>query len=154
MAQTLRRVSDGARQGPQPRNGGVKFTPTPDQQHAVACMVSVGTPHDVIARAIGISEPTLYRHFEHELKNGKAEIHAAIGKSITAMALAGDKTMMIFYAKAQMGWRERTGVGFEDEHGRQRNPQQLFSIQIGGPREPVAATEDDDHQQRACRERW
>jgi hypothetical protein len=89
-------------------------------------MISVGTPHDVIARAIGVSERTLYRHFEHELKNGKAEIHAAIGRSITAMALAGDKTMMIFYAKAQMGWRERTSVGFEDEDGRR----QLFHIKI------------------------
>src|SRR5262249_48036039 len=93
--------------GPQPANGGVNFAPTPDQQHAVACMVSVGTPHDVIARAIRISERTLHRH-------GKAEIHAAIGKSITATALAGDKTMMIFYAKAQMGWRARTSIGFED----------------------------------------
>jgi hypothetical protein len=88
-------------------------------------MVSVGTQHDVIARAIGVSGATLYRHFEHELKDGKAEIHAAIGKNITALALAGDKTMMIFFAKAQMGWRERTSAGFEDE-----NPRALFQIQI------------------------
>jgi hypothetical protein len=98
-------------------------------------MVSVGTAPAVVARAIGVSEATLYRHFEHELKNGRAEIHAAIGKGIAAMALAGDKTMMIFYAKAQMGWRERTSVGFEDEQGRQQNPQALFTIQIGGTRE-------------------
>jgi hypothetical protein len=117
----------------------VKFIPTPDQQHAVACMVSVGTPHDVISRAIGVSERTLHRHFPHELTNGKAEIHAAIGKSITAMALAGDKTMMIFYAKAQMGWRERTSVGFEDEQGRQQNAQALFTIQIGGAKEEADA---------------
>jgi hypothetical protein len=142
MAQ-IRRVREGARQGPQPANGGVKFTPTPDQQHAVACMVSVGTPHNVIARAIGVSDRTLYRHFEHELKNGKAEIHAAIGKSIASMALAGDKTMMIFFAKAQMGWRERTSVGFEDEQGRQQNPQQLFSIQISGGANTATG---DDHQ--------
>jgi hypothetical protein len=76
------------------------------------------------ARSASRSRP-LYRHFGHELKNGRAEIHAAIGKSFTAMALAGDKTMMIFFAKAQMGWRERTSVGFEDE-----NPRQLFHIQI------------------------
>lgn len=141
MAHTPRRVRPACRQGQQPPNGGVKFTPTPDQQHAVSCMISVGTPHDVIARAIGVSAPTLYRHFGHELKSGRAEIHAAIGRSITAMALSGDKTMMIFYAKAQMGWRERTSVGFEDEHGRQLNPQQLFSIQIGGGVDTVV-----DHQ--------
>lgn len=104
-------MHSGTRLGPQPANGGVKFTPTRDKQHAVARMVSVGTPHDVIARAIGVSGATLDRHFEHELKNGKAEIHAAIGKSITAMALAGDKTMMIFFAKTRMGWRERPASG-------------------------------------------
>lgn len=125
-----RRVHRGARQGPQPANGGVKFTPTPDQQHAVSCMVSVGTPHAVIARALGISEATLYRHFEHELKDGKAEIHAAIGKSITSMALSGDKTMMIFFAKAQMGWRERASVGFENENGQVVDPRRLFTVNI------------------------
>jgi hypothetical protein len=72
----------------------------------VACMISVGTPHFAIARALDISQPTLYRHFADEVKNGKAEVHAAIAKGITAMALSGDKTMMIFYAKSQMGWRD------------------------------------------------
>ena len=51
-------------------------------------MVSVGTAPAVVARAIGVSEATLYRHFEHELKNGRAEIHATIGNGIAAMALA------------------------------------------------------------------
>lgn len=95
-------------------------------------MVSVGTPHEVIARAIGVSEATLYRHFEHELKNGKAEIHATIGKNITAMALSGDKTMMIFYAKAQMGWRERASIGYEDARGEPINPPTTYTISITG----------------------
>ena len=132
MAKTARRVRGGARLGPQPKNGGVKFTPLPEQRHCVACMVSVGTPHDVIARALGISQATLYRHFEHELKDGKSEIHAAIGKGITAMALAGDKTMMIFYAKAQMGWRDRTSVGFENQNGEAVNTAGLFTVSITG----------------------
>ena len=93
-------------------------------------MVAVGTPHEVIGRALGISQATLYRHFEHELKNGKSEIHAAIGKSITAMALSGDKTMMIFYAKAQMGWKDRTSVGFENQSGEAVNPAKLFTVNI------------------------
>ena len=29
----------------------VRFTPTPEQRHAVACMISVGTPHDAVACA-------------------------------------------------------------------------------------------------------
>ena len=95
-------------------------------------MISVGTPHDAIARALDISPPTLYRHFDQELKNGKAEIHAAVGKNITAMALSGDKTMMIFYAKARMGWRDRASIGFEDKDGQPTNPANLFTINITG----------------------
>jgi hypothetical protein len=93
-------------------------------------MISVGTPHDAIARALDISQPTLYRHFANELKNGKAEIHATIAKGITAMALSGDKTMMIFYAKSQMGWRDRASIGFENEAGQAVNPKELFTVNI------------------------
>src|SRR5690242_4959412 len=127
-----RRVHNGARRGPQPDRGGVKFTPTPEQRHAVACMISVGTPHFAIARALDISQPTLYRHFADEVKNGKAEVHAAIAKGITAMALSGDKTMMIFYAKSQMGWRDSYRVGFEDKNGEPANMANLFTINITG----------------------
>jgi hypothetical protein len=98
-------------------------------------MISVGTPHDAIARALDISQPTLYRHFGQELKNGKAEIHAAVGKNITALALSGDKTMMIFFAKAQMGWRDRASIGFENETGQAVSPKELFTVNIvTGPR--------------------
>jgi hypothetical protein len=95
-------------------------------------MISVGTPHDAIARVLDISPATLYRHFDRELKNGKAEIHAKIAKNITAMALSGDKTMMIYYSKAQMGWRDRTSIGFEDKDGQPTNPAKLFTINITG----------------------
>jgi hypothetical protein len=127
-----RRVNNGARRGPQPENGGVKFTPTPEQRHAVACMISVGTPHEAIARALDISQPTMYRHFAHEVKNGKAAVHAAIAKRITAMALSGDKTMMIFFAKSQMGWRDSYRVDFEDKNGEPANMANLFTINITG----------------------
>jgi hypothetical protein len=93
-------------------------------------MISVGTPHIAIARALDISLPTLYRHFANELKNGKTEVHAAIAKGITAMALAGDKTMMIFHAKSQMGWRDRASIGLENEAGQGVNPKELFTINI------------------------
>ena len=46
------------------------------------------------------------------------------------MALSGDKTMMIFYAKAQMGWRDRTSVGFENQNGEAVNPERLFTVNI------------------------
>jgi hypothetical protein len=95
-------------------------------------MISVGTPHDAIARVLDISQSTLYRHFAHEVQNGKAEIHAAIAKGITAMALAGDRTMMIFFAKSQMRWCDSHRVGFEDKNGEPANMANLFTINITG----------------------
>jgi hypothetical protein len=80
------------------------------------------------------SQSTLYRHFDRELKNGKAEVHAAIAKNITALALSGDKTMMIYYSKAQMGWRDSYRVGFEDKNGEPADTANLFTINITGSR--------------------
>jgi hypothetical protein len=85
----------------------VAHIPTEEERMGVAGMVSVGTEHWVIAHILGISEPTLYRHYAHELKHGRAIVHGKISKGIAQLALDGDKTMMMFYAKAQMGWRER-----------------------------------------------
>jgi hypothetical protein len=48
------------------------------------------------------------------------------------MALAGDRTMLIYYSKAQMGWRDRASIGFEDKNGEPANMANLFTISITG----------------------
>lgn len=112
--------------------GQPPFVPTEVQRMTVQGLVSIGTEQWVIAEALKIPLRTLARHFTEELKNGRAVMHARIGGGIVAAALSGDKTMMIFYAKAQMGWRDRYNVGFDDEKGNPVNPSNLFTINIQG----------------------
>ena len=101
-------------------------------------LVSVGTTNEVMAEVLQIPLRTLERHFADELKHGRLLIHAQIGASITAKALAGDNTMMIFYAKAQMKWRDRHTHSFEDKQGNLVSPGDLFTINITS--DPLANT--------------
>jgi hypothetical protein len=109
---------------------GSAFQPTEHQRQAVAALVSFGTKNEVIAEVIQVPERTLVRHFAQELKHGRELIHARIGGSITAAALAGNEKMQIFYAKAQMKWQERHSVGFENEKGEPVSPANLFTVSI------------------------
>lgn len=111
-----------------------KFVPTDEQRQAVMALVSIGTIHTTIARLLRFSQDTLVRHFKEELQNGREMVHARIGTGIAAMALSGDKTMMIFYAKAQMGWRDRQSIGFENAVGQPIDPPaaNFYTVNITG----------------------
>jgi hypothetical protein len=54
-----------------------------------------------------MSTHTLIKHFDHELKLGKAKANASLGGVLYKGAKAGDKTLLIFWAKTQMGFREQ-----------------------------------------------
>lgn len=106
------------------------FIATDEQRQAVMALVSFGTTHEVIAQVLRIPERTLTRHFREELTTGKMMVHARVGGRIVAEALRGDKTMAIFYAKAQMGWRDGYRIGFEDKDRNPVNPSNLFTVEI------------------------
>jgi hypothetical protein len=93
-------------------------------------LVSCSFTLEQISVGMGIPERTLSRHFAQELATGKLRVHAEIAAAIVAAARKGDKTMRIFYAKSQLGWRERTSVSFEGEDGQAMSTRQLFHIQI------------------------
>lgn len=70
--------------------------------------------HEMIAEQLGISVDTLTRYYGAELRAGKREAIAAVGAMVLRKALAGDKTMAIFYLRTQGKWNTRvelTGVG-------------------------------------------
>lgn len=124
------------RAGIAPRRGGAPdvrgqpaFVPTEGQRVAVMGLVSVGTEQWAIAEALKIPLRTLVRHFAEELAKGRGIIHARVGGGIVASALSGNLTAQIFYAKAQMGWRDRwDGAGGQEP----ANASNLFTIDITG----------------------
>ena len=85
-----------------------KFKPTKAERKEVARLISVGITQEQVAMVIGITKPTLEKHFRDELDTAMIKAHSKIGKKIFALAMAGDKTLLIFYAKTQMGWKETT----------------------------------------------
>lgn len=58
--------------------GRPEFKPTRQQRKRVEQMVCCGMPKEDIARAIGISKPTLLKHFDEELANGFAKKRAEV----------------------------------------------------------------------------
>ena len=89
-----------------------KFIPTKAERKEVVKLISVGIPQESVAMVIrdGISKPTLEKHFRHELDTAMINAHGKMGKKIFAQAMAGDRTLQIFYAKTQMGWKEHTVI--------------------------------------------
>lgn len=87
---------------------GKRHEPTPETRRLVKAMSSVGVPHTLIASKVGsgIDDVTLRKHYREEIDQGRAEACAKIGKKLFDRAMAGDTSALIWWTKAQMGWKE------------------------------------------------
>ncbi|HVL70254.1 MAG TPA: hypothetical protein VM434_00040 [Beijerinckiaceae bacterium] len=83
---TKRRRKPGLRSGP----GRPEFVATSEQRIAVERYVACGMRHDDIARAIGVSHPTLRKHFADELRTGPAKQRAAVIERLFNSAFSGN----------------------------------------------------------------
>lgn len=70
-------------------------------------------PQEHIARKLGICEDTLRKYYDNELHLGKAEANDIIAKTLFDQAKEGNNAAMIFWMKAQAGWREKHDVNIE-----------------------------------------
>ena len=93
--------------------------PTDQTRSEVSALASFGIPQEDIAAYIGISHPTLRKHYEQELKVSSIKANAAVGKYLyrlaSGMALKDPQNpashsecsrSAMFWAKTRMGWRE------------------------------------------------
>lgn len=85
------------------QRGRPKFRPTDEQRDQVEILVSGGMTHEDIATAIGISKPTLEKHFRDELAHGGPKKRAEVLGMLYAAARKGNVT-------AQKKLHEITGV--------------------------------------------
>jgi hypothetical protein len=53
-----------------------------------------------------VTGKTLRRAFRAEIESGGAQANAKIAEHMFVKALAGDSTLMIWWTKTRMGWRE------------------------------------------------
>lgn len=104
----------------------------PDDQSrkTVKAMAGYGIPQDHICVVLGISGPTLRRHYRSELDVAEIEANAQVAQSLFKQAVGAPAefdadgnqireeqkrvpAMGMFWAKTRMGWKETTRL----EHG-------------------------------------
>ncbi len=82
-------------------------------------MVLIGLQHERIATVMGLSKPTLYRHYREQLDHGADEINGKVAMSLVEKALGDGPqavTAAIFLTKVRLGWKEGQRVEVEKVH--------------------------------------
>lgn len=114
----LRLVEPEAAAKPRKSKAGRKpWVPTPLERRTVERCVAVGLTSEETAAVIGKPYTTIWRHCRKELETGAAKIRAKVGATLIKRALQGDTACLIFYAKAQLGWREKAVVEHTGKDG-------------------------------------
>ena len=101
--------------------------PTNETRAQVEALSSFGTPQEDIAAYIGISKPTLAKHYDIELKLASIKATAEVGgylfslasgRALATGATHGDcKTAAMFWMKTRAGWREKQDVNLTSNDG-------------------------------------
>ena len=81
---------------------------TTDETRTMARTLSgLGVPQDDIATLLGVSKPTLHKHYREELYKGMAEANAKVAQSLFKQATGGNTAAAIFWMKARANWTEK-----------------------------------------------
>lgn len=80
-------------------------------------MSGLGIPQEQIAKIIGISVPTLHKHFRDDLDVGKIRANRAVAANLFKIATGDGKaavTAGTFWARTQMRWKETSVVEVQE----------------------------------------
>jgi hypothetical protein len=84
--------------------------PTEKQRETVRTMTAYGIPQDAIAAVVGISEPTLRKHYAHEIATAQAEANARVALRLFEHATGDSVAAAIFWMKVRAGWSEKQSI--------------------------------------------
>lgn len=88
--------------------------PTTATRGAVESMVAYGIPQDEIAKSLGITKPTLAKHYREEIDTAATRANARVAQTLYKMATDPNHkscaASAMFWAKTRMGWRETNHV--------------------------------------------
>jgi hypothetical protein len=105
------------------KRGQPPYQPTEADRTTVLVMTAAGIRQEDIAPCIGtsgIDPKTLRRHFRRELSIGVAKVNALCSQGIVRAMQNGEAWALCFWAKARMGWREKSTLEHQmlDEAGK------------------------------------
>ena len=99
------------KRGPKPGSPYGPHKPTEETRKTVLAMTGYGIPQTDIATVIGITKPTLEKHYRTELDTGMTIANAKVAESLFNMATKKDNaTAAIWWTKCRMGWREQVDL--------------------------------------------
>lgn len=78
--------------------------PTEAQRSRVTVLASFGVTQAAVADSLGVSVPTLCKHYRRELDIGGVRANVAVAAALFRMAMAGNVAACIFWLKARAGW--------------------------------------------------
>jgi hypothetical protein len=115
-----------------------RHEPTEQQRVEAQAYAAVGVPHHDISKLLGIDTKTLLKYYRTELDLGKAKANAQVAKKLYAIATGGNLGAMIFWLKAQAGWREVQAVEHTGANGSPLIPPVInLGFTNGGPGNPT-----------------
>ena len=85
----------------------VPHEPTEETRKLAKTLSGLGVPQDDIATLVGVSKPTLHKHYREDLDKGMAEANAKVAGSLFNQAVNGNTSAAIFWMKARANWSEK-----------------------------------------------
>ncbi len=102
---------DPERDAPQPHRGGrPPHQPTAERRRQARAMALRGIPHRHIAAVLGVSEPTLRKHYGAELAEGMAEGASWAADRIRDLAERGHWGALKQMAAVYLDWSDRVDL--------------------------------------------
>ncbi len=104
---TLKRRFGEQLKGRHPRGRRCQSWTEPERA-LVSIAAGTGIPQAELAVAVGLSTAEFQAAFSEDLKGAKAKVDQAVAGAIIAQGLAGDGNLLRFYARAKMGWNDKS----------------------------------------------
>ena len=90
---------------------------TNQEKDIIKALAIARTPHGAIAKAVGTDKETLLKYFGEFLEVEKLKFDAFVVGQVAKAIREGDRAMIMFYCKTQMGWRETNNLEHSGEIG-------------------------------------
>lgn len=94
---------------PKRGRGRPEYTPDEKTKQNVIVLAGVGVSHEVIAAVVGISKPTLEKHYAHQLAHGAETANALVAANLFKQATKDDPraiNAIALWLKCRAGWNE------------------------------------------------